>query len=336
MGDAATDLWKAVRGTPDRPVIVSPRTGGPAGNTRLTAWFGVALLCLLVVQIITLTDILGMMKWHVAVGLLLIPPSLAKVASTGWRIVRYYTRTASFRKAGPPPLLLRLLGPVLILSTLSVLATGLVVLWVGQLEGDRPVYTLFGSTWSAKDMHQASYSVWIFAAGFHVLARLVTALKTIGLARSSATGVPGGAARSKAMLATASTAVALAIVAYPTGHSWTAGTIRLVASDQSVDSSTVVIDDVNLQGAAAGWVVVQVDNGGTPGRTIGIRRVVEGRVRELKVPLSERVSTDVFWATLHVDDHIQGSYENQSDATADAPIRIGSDLIRMRFQVVAP
>jgi hypothetical protein len=34
-----------------------------------------------------------------------------KSASTGWRIVRYYAGTPPYQQAGPPPMLLRLLGP---------------------------------------------------------------------------------------------------------------------------------------------------------------------------------------------------------------------------------
>lgn len=61
---------------------------------------------------ITLLDVGGLISWHVVIGTLLIPPALLKTASTGWRIARYYSGTPPYRQAGPPPMLLRILGPV--------------------------------------------------------------------------------------------------------------------------------------------------------------------------------------------------------------------------------
>src|SRR5436190_22844652 len=73
----------------DDPVLAG--TGGPAGNARLTAWTGLLLLALLVAELVTLLDVHNWVSWHVAIGMLLIPPALLKTATTGWRIVRYYT-----------------------------------------------------------------------------------------------------------------------------------------------------------------------------------------------------------------------------------------------------
>ena len=53
------------------------------------------------------------------VGLLLIPPVVLKLASTGYRFVRYYAGARAYREKGPPPLPLRLLAPVLVASALS-------------------------------------------------------------------------------------------------------------------------------------------------------------------------------------------------------------------------
>jgi hypothetical protein len=61
---------------------------------------------------------------HVFIGLLLVPPVLLKTGSTLWRFARYYLGDPAFRRKGPPPVLLRLLGPFVILLTLAVLATG--------------------------------------------------------------------------------------------------------------------------------------------------------------------------------------------------------------------
>ena len=56
--------------------------------------------------------------------MLLIPPVLLKIGSTGWRFVRYYRGSPAYRRKGPPPALLRLLGPVVVILTVGVLASG--------------------------------------------------------------------------------------------------------------------------------------------------------------------------------------------------------------------
>jgi len=64
----------------------------PVGNARLTEIVGILLLGPVVAVLATI--VLGVhtfMSLHVFVGLALIPPVLLKLASTGWRFVRYYT-----------------------------------------------------------------------------------------------------------------------------------------------------------------------------------------------------------------------------------------------------
>lgn len=80
-----TALGRAHRRDP-----VTGSTRGPAGNARLTAWLGLALLVLSVAELATLLDVRGLIIWHIALGAILIPPSLVKTVSTGWRVVRYY------------------------------------------------------------------------------------------------------------------------------------------------------------------------------------------------------------------------------------------------------
>jgi hypothetical protein len=51
---------------------------------------------------------------HVFIGMVLIPPVLVKVASTTWRFARYYQGAPAYRRKGPPPVALRLLGFLLL------------------------------------------------------------------------------------------------------------------------------------------------------------------------------------------------------------------------------
>ena len=47
-----------------------------------------------------------------------------KLASTGYRAMRYYTSDPTYRAAGPPDLVPRLLAPLLAVSVLTALVTG--------------------------------------------------------------------------------------------------------------------------------------------------------------------------------------------------------------------
>jgi len=64
--------------------------GGSAGNEQLTAVIATLLLLLLAIEGATLLRIRSLLNVHAFVGMLLIPVVAAKLASTGWRLVRYY------------------------------------------------------------------------------------------------------------------------------------------------------------------------------------------------------------------------------------------------------
>ena len=54
--------------------------------------------------------------------MLLIPPVALKLASTGYRFWHYYRGSPAYVLRGPPHLLLRLLAPLVVVSTLAVFA----------------------------------------------------------------------------------------------------------------------------------------------------------------------------------------------------------------------
>jgi len=137
------------------------RFGGADGNARLTGTLGVVLIGLLAVEGVTILFIRPLISMHVFVGLLLVPPVALKLASTGWRFVRYYTRSPEYVTKGPPQFLLRVLvAPLVVASTLVVFGTGIAMLVVhpraGQLVG----------------LHKAAFVVWFVSTGVHVLAYL--------------------------------------------------------------------------------------------------------------------------------------------------------------------
>jgi hypothetical protein len=158
-------------------------TGGPEGNARLTALTGVALLVLLAVEGITLLSLRTLLSWHIFVGLLVVPVVALKLGSTGYRIYRYYTRRGDYVAAGPPHLLLRLLGPVVALTTAALLATGIVL--IVQKPGNGLTLLL----------HKASFAVWVAALSAHVLAHVSRLPRVLRSDLSGREAVAGSRAR---------------------------------------------------------------------------------------------------------------------------------------------
>jgi hypothetical protein len=135
--------------------------GGTDGNERLTTVTGVVLLVLLAVLGVTILRIRPLLDIHMFLGILLIGPVVLKLASTGYRFVRYYTFEPRYRRKGPPAMAMRLLAPLVVLSTLVVFATGVVLLLAGP--GSR-------GTWLP--VHKISFIVWVAATSLHVLGHL--------------------------------------------------------------------------------------------------------------------------------------------------------------------
>jgi hypothetical protein len=147
-----------------------------AGNERLTATTAVLLLVLLAAEGVTILSIRPLLSAHIVIGLLLIPPVALKLLSTGYRFLRYYTGDAPYVAKGPPHILMRLLAPLLVVTTLIVLGTGVGMLALGPRHG-RDV--LLG-------LHKTSFVLWFFLMSVHVLVyaprlpRLVLSGRTLG------------------------------------------------------------------------------------------------------------------------------------------------------------
>ena len=105
---------------------------GASGNARLTAANAAVLLVLLAAEGVTILRVRQLLSPHVFIGVVLIPPVLVKVGSTTWRFARYYTGAPAYRRKGPPPVLLRLLGPVVVILTLVLLFSGVGLLLVSR------------------------------------------------------------------------------------------------------------------------------------------------------------------------------------------------------------
>jgi hypothetical protein len=106
------------------------------GNQRLTATLGALLLLVLAAETLTLVSLGQLLAPHIVIGVLLIPLVIAKLATTGYRFLRYYTNDPAYRAKGPPPLFLRATAPFTALLTVAVLATGVLLILDGHSSGD--------------------------------------------------------------------------------------------------------------------------------------------------------------------------------------------------------
>jgi hypothetical protein len=204
------------------PVVAG--AGGPAGNARLTSWVGLLLLLLIAAELVTLLDVSGLIDWHVGIGLALTAFALLKTASTGWRILRYYTGSSAYGSAGPPPALLRVLGPLVIAATLGVLGSGIALIAVGSTTARGPLLSLVGHPISLVTVHQGFFILFAVTAGLHLLARFVPALSlATGRPRrpgDPGPGVPGEGRRIALLVATAIAAVLAIALVLPSVQGW--------------------------------------------------------------------------------------------------------------------
>jgi hypothetical protein len=143
-------------------------------NERLTALTGAALFVLLGLIGITALSVRSLLPQHLLLGFALIPPLALKMASTGYRFARYYLGDPAYREAGPPQWFLRLVAPLVVLSTIGLFVTGL-ELWFFGLQ--------FGSIWVAA--HKVMFLVWLPTTAIHVLAYLSKSTEAVAEELSS-------------------------------------------------------------------------------------------------------------------------------------------------------
>lgn len=184
--------------TQDQP----PRLdSGVEANARLTALAAVALLGLLAAEGVTVLRIHQLLPAHLFVGLMLVPPVVLKMSSSGYRFIRYYAGDPRYRAAGRPNPLLQLIAPVVVLSTMALFATG-IELWLFGLR--------FGATWLT--WHKLSFVAWFFATGAHVLGHLERAPRLALADLDSRAAVPGAVTRRALLGASLLLGVLIALV----------------------------------------------------------------------------------------------------------------------------
>ena len=139
----------------------SNRDFGVESNARLTGGLAALLLVLLAAEGATVLSVRGLLTAHVFIGMILVPPVLFKIASTGWRFVRYYKGDPAYRRKGPPHVVLRLLGPAVVILTVILFGSGIVLILVpGSMHGQ------------LLTVHKVSFVLWFAVMAVHVLGHL--------------------------------------------------------------------------------------------------------------------------------------------------------------------
>jgi len=197
------------------PLSTQLASQGVRGNARLTGQMAAVLLLLLAAEGATLLSVRKLITPHVFIGMLLVPPVVVKIGSTGWRVVRYYRGSSAYRAKGPPPLVLRLLGPVVVLLTGVVIGSGIALLLVPHSLRNQMLF-----------IHKASFVLWFGAMVIHVLGHITDTarLAPADLVRNTRVQVRGAGARLWTVAASLVTGAVLGTLMLPTVGTWlTAG-----------------------------------------------------------------------------------------------------------------
>lgn len=208
----STTLWDTIRGH----AVGDGR--GTDGNERLTALTASVLFVLLAAEGVTILRMSTLLTAHVFIGMVLIPPLLLKLSSTGYRFVRYYSGDRAYRAAGPPVTPLRILAPVLVLLTVVLFASGIALVETGSRHGS----TLF-------QIHKFSFILWIVVAAIHILYYLARVPRIVGAEvrgeprRKLGRSVAHRGLRFAALSGALVVGVGLGLLFIPAAHSWEQG-----------------------------------------------------------------------------------------------------------------
>jgi hypothetical protein len=198
------------------PLSPAESESGVEGNARITGTFGAVIFVLLFAEGITVLRVRALISTHAFVGMMLIPFVIVKIASTGYRFVRYYRGDAAYAVKGPPSLFLRVLGPVVVGSTVALLATG-----VGALLMDRRTAWLVQA-------HKVSFILWFGAMTVHVVGHAfeTPALAIADLRRTSSVRARNAAMRIVLLVIALLAAVVLGVLSIGWSHHWQALRVR--------------------------------------------------------------------------------------------------------------
>jgi hypothetical protein len=136
---------------------------------------------------------------------------IVKMGSTLWRFARYYGGDPEYRRKGPPPVFLRLLGPFVVVLTVAVLGTGIALLFVPTADRSEWLF-----------LHKATFVLWLGAMALHVLFHLLETanLTWNDLSRRTRRQVRGAGARQWLLVSALVLGILLAILVTPHASGW--------------------------------------------------------------------------------------------------------------------
>ncbi len=213
--------WEAAvthgRTAPAEPVddLLAGAGQGVEANGRFTAMLGALLLVLLAIEGVSILRISPLLAVHVVVGMVMLPVIALKIGSTTWRFAKYYLGSPEYRRKGPPPPLLRLLGPFVVVSTVAVVATGIATL-------------LTTATPLRNDLllaHKVTFVLWFAAMVVHVLGHLldVAHLAPRDFYWRTRRQIRGASLRQWAIVSAVCVGILLAVVMLPKVGPWLSG-----------------------------------------------------------------------------------------------------------------
>jgi hypothetical protein len=181
------------------------------GNARLTGSTAAVLFFLFAAEGVTVLRVHQLLTPHVVIGMVMVPVVIVKMGSTLWRFARYYLGDPEYRRKGPPPLFLRLLGPFVVMLTVAVLGTGVALLFVPTADRSEWLF-----------LHKATFVLWLGAMALHVLAHLLetATLTWSDLSRRTRRQVRGAGARQWLLVTALVLGILLAIVVTPHASGW--------------------------------------------------------------------------------------------------------------------
>jgi hypothetical protein len=192
-------------------VGIRERVGGVEANEILTSTTAALLIAMLAVEGITILFLGQLLSVHMFVGVALVPPVLLKLGSTGYRFARYYMRTREYREKGPPHIVLRVLAPLLVVATFTVLATGIWLLLLGHRSD------------TVLQVHKISFIVWGVVFVIHLLAHSPRMARSLGAAWRARRPAPGARVAAILMVLALAAGTGLGLLALSRITGWHGG-----------------------------------------------------------------------------------------------------------------
>jgi hypothetical protein len=197
------------------------------GNARLTGLTAAVLFLLFAAEGFTVVRVHSLLTPHVVIGMVMVPVVIVKMGSTLWRFSRYYLGDPAYRRKGPPPVFLRLLGPFVVVLTVAVLATGIALLFVPMADRSEWLF-----------LHKATFILWLGAMALHVLGHLLetATLTWSDLSRRTRRQVRGAGARQWLLVSALVLGILLAFLVTPRSNGW-----HQVSNGSKGDASSAIV-----------------------------------------------------------------------------------------------